>query len=405
VSRLLCIMGSGETSPTMVKTHRAILDRLGPDARAVVLDTPFGFQENAGELTAKAVEYFRESVGRELGVASYRAAATASAIELETMLERVRSASYVFAGPGSPSYALRQWKGTPVHDLLAEKLRHGGAVVFASAAALTLGRFTIPVYEIYKVGAEVEWLDGLDLVAEAGLDCVVVPHWDNAEGGTHDTRYCYMGERRLRMLEAQLPPTTFVLGVDEHTGCLLDLDAGTLSVVGNGGVHLRRDGATSSLATGDVVSLDDLASGSLGGHRLPGEDTAGPSEREPAARSPLLDEVERLERAATSALAAGDGRGVAGAILDLGDTLDEWAHETFSGDEMDRARGVLRALVVRLGEAVVDLGPFIDALLAARAELREAGRYDAADGLRARLVAAGVEVRDTPTGVEWELRR
>ena len=33
----------------------------------------------------------------------------------------------------------------------------------------------------------------------------VVAHFDNAEGGTHDTRYCYLGEDRLRVLEAQLP--------------------------------------------------------------------------------------------------------------------------------------------------------------------------------------------------------
>ncbi|MCI3949505.1 MAG: hypothetical protein K0R11_1439, partial [Acidimicrobiales bacterium] len=38
--RLLAIMGSGETSPTMAKTHRELLARVGPPA--VLLDTPFG---------------------------------------------------------------------------------------------------------------------------------------------------------------------------------------------------------------------------------------------------------------------------------------------------------------------------------------------------------------------------
>ena len=41
------------------------------------------------------------------------------------------------AGPGSPTYALRQWRDTPVAELLAGTVRAGGAVVFASAAALT----------------------------------------------------------------------------------------------------------------------------------------------------------------------------------------------------------------------------------------------------------------------------
>ncbi|MBV8960773.1 MAG: hypothetical protein JO087_18585, partial [Actinobacteria bacterium] len=53
--RVLAIMGSGETSPTMIKTHRRLLaeaDRVGP---AVLLDTPVGFQENASDIAARAV--------------------------------------------------------------------------------------------------------------------------------------------------------------------------------------------------------------------------------------------------------------------------------------------------------------------------------------------------------------
>ena len=411
--RLLCVMGSGETSPTMVKTHRAVLERVG--GGAVVLDTPFGFQENADELTAKAVEYFRESVGAPLGVASFRSAAIASAVELETMLTRLRDASYVFAGPGSPSYALRQWKSTAVHDLLADKLRPGGpggAVVFASAAALTLGRWTIPVYEIYKVGADVEWLDGLDLVAATGLgDCAVVPHWNNAEGGTHDTRYCYMGERRLRILESQLPAGAFVLGVDEHTGCIVDLDARTATVVGNGSVYVRRPGGdTTSFASGETIGFDELLSRATGRDRA----IAEPEQRQPPdleARSPFLDDVERLDADAGAAFVRGDATGVTEAILGLDDLVTEWSTETFSGDEMDRARRTLRGLVVRLGDAATSglrdprdvIGPYVDALLAARADLRAAKHYDAADALRDRLLAVGVEVRDTPAGAEWEL--
>ena len=44
------------------------------------------------------------------------------------------------AGPGSPSYALRQWAGGPIPDALATKLRDGGIVTMASAAALTRRR-------------------------------------------------------------------------------------------------------------------------------------------------------------------------------------------------------------------------------------------------------------------------
>ena len=76
----------------------------------------------------------------------------------------------MFSGPGSPTYALRQWRPTVLPRLLADKLLYGGCIVFSSAAALTLGRWTVPVYEIYKVGADPVWADGLDLLTPLGLD-------------------------------------------------------------------------------------------------------------------------------------------------------------------------------------------------------------------------------------------
>ena len=121
-----------------------------------------------------------------------------------TAVARMRGARYLFAGPGSPSYALRQWRGSDVPEVIVEKLERGGVVTFASAAALTLGALTIPVYEIYKVGAPATWLEGLDVLGKVGLDVALIPHYDNAEGGSHDTRFCYMGERRLALLEAEL---------------------------------------------------------------------------------------------------------------------------------------------------------------------------------------------------------
>ena len=151
----------------------------------------------------------------------------------------------MFAGPGSPTFALA-WRNTPVPGALADKLRSGGAVVFSSAAALTLGTATVPVYEIYKVGLDPYWLNGLDVLAEVGLNVAVIPHYDNAEGGNHDTRFCYLGERRLAMLEPELPDGCFVLGIDEHTGVVMDLDADTADIVGKGAITLRHNGQSSA---------------------------------------------------------------------------------------------------------------------------------------------------------------
>jgi len=408
--RLLAIMGSGETSPTMTKVHRSLLARLGPaPVPAVVLDTPVGFQENADEVTARAVTYFRQSVGNELGVASYRSAERADAVEYEVALARLREARYVFAGPGSPSYALEQWRGTLVPELLADKLRGGGCITFASAAALTLGRFTVPVYEIYKVGETPHWLEGLDLLAQAGLDVAVIPHYDNAEGGTHDTRYCYLGERRLAIMEEKLPEHVFVLGVDEHTACLVDLDADTATVTGHGVVTVRRGGVSTRFEDGAVVPLREWREGTEGRGSV-----AAPAMAEAApvaGESPFLAGVERCQQQFDEALASGDARGAVKAVLDLEDLMVEWSHDSFGTDEPERARAALRAMVTRLGEAAESglrdpkelVEPFVGTLLDARERARQEQRYDDADAIRDRLVDAGVEVHDRPDGTTWEL--
>ncbi len=407
MSRLLAIMGSGETSPTMVKTHRSLFDRLGADATAVLLDTPFGFQENADDIAERAVSYFAESVGKRIEVARFRDAA-ADALARESALERLRAAGYVFAGPGSPSYALRQWRGSSVPDLLAAKLRDGGCVCFASAAALTLGVVTVPVYEIYKVGEEPHWLDGLDLLGAAGLRAAVIPHYDNAEGGNHDTRYCYLGERRLQAMEAQLPPGTFVLGVDEHTACVIDLDAGTVDVTGLGCVTVRQGGEQQVFDSGTTIPIADLGSGGRG--RIAAVASAPGAATESQPRSPLLEAARRLEASFDQALAAGDIAAAVGAVLALDDELAAWSADTLQSDEPDQVRAVLRSMLVRLGQAAgaatdraAMIGPRDAELLAARATARDDGRFDDADRVRQRLADLGVEVRDEEGGSSWRL--
>jgi cyanophycinase-like exopeptidase len=409
MTRLLTIMGSGETAPTMVKVHRSLVARAG--GPAVLLDTPYGFQENADDISARAQQYFADSVGTAIGVASLRTTGAGPVVEA-TAVARVREAGYVFAGPGSPTYALRVWSGTPVPALLVDKLRGGGAVTFASAAALTLGLATVPVYEIYKAGEEPRWFDGLDLLGAAtGMRAAVIPHFDNAEGGHHDTRFCYLGERRLAFLERSLPDDAFVLGVDEHTGVVLDLDARTATVVGIGTLTVRRHGAATAFPTGTVVGFDDLRAAAEGATPVAPAPVAAATVVEPPTRS-LLDEADRLETAFTEALARRDVPSAVGAVLELDDVLHAWSVDTLQSDEPDRARATLRSMVVRLGEVAATgtadprdaVAPFVDALLEMRVAARAAKDFATSDKVRDTLAAAGVEVRDTPDGTTWSLR-
>jgi len=376
----------------MVTPHQRTFARLGSDVRAVLLDSPYGFQENADELTEKAQQFFRESVGREVDVVTFRKAPapdlTAHAVEMA----RLRAADWIFAGPGSPSYALRTWAGSAVPEALHARLRDGGAVTFASAAALTLGALTIPVYEVYKVGDDPYWLEGLDVVGAAtGLRAAVVPHWNNAEGGTHDTRFCWQGERRLVMLEDQLPDDVFVLGVDEHTGLVMDLDSGACEVVGKGTVVVRVRGDEWIVPTGETISIEQIAEHGRG---------AGAATPEPAplpAPSTGLpdDEVD-------AALEDGDVATAASIVLDV-------LQDDDLGDDGRRwVRSRLAQVIAAIGEPVdvtETVRPLVALILELRAQARAEKRWAESDTIRDGLAGAGIEVRDTPDGVEWEVRR
>jgi hypothetical protein len=435
--RILAIMGSGETSPTMVTVHRALVARLRADRpSAVLLETPYRFQENSGDISARAKKYFADSVGLQVTVqAGMRppAGGRDASVTGDGGAGVVRSADWVFSGPGSPTYALAQWRDSPVGEALRDRTRAGrGATVLASAAAVTIGAAALPVYEIYKVGAAPHWLDGLDLLGVLGLRVALIPHYDNAEGGNHDTRYCYLGERRLSLLERELPAGAAVLGVDEHTAAVIDLRAETVQILGRGRVTVRRQSVSTVLPAGTVIALGQLRdlvshgtppAGGPGASRpaAAGAESAAAGPVEGGARAagagtgtaelPLPDIVAAAERRFEAAERDRDAAGMVAAIIDLDSAIHAWAGDTEEDQGTEQARAVLRSLVTRLGHAARDglgdprdrLRPAVEPLLALRATLRREGSYPAADAIRDALTAAGLQLRDTGDGTQWQL--
>jgi hypothetical protein len=405
---------------------------LSKPVKAVLLDTPYGFQENAPELATRAVEYFHTSVNIDIAVAGlvrlHDTHIAADPVLVERGLRAVSDADYLFAGPGSPTYALRQWSGSTVAQSIINKLQNGGIVTFASAAALTLGKVTVPVYEVYKVGQDVQRLEGLDILSAIGINAAVIPHYDNAEGANHDTRFCYLGEARLRMFEDLLDADTYVLGVDEHTGLIIDIDAQTATVVGNGTVTLRlreqsftyESGSTLPLGTlqnpwllrssdsGLLAKLDahssdsSVASGSA--------HTPGVSEASGEVGS-LNDALDKHQQEFDEAMKARDADGAVRACLALEQAIHDWSADTLQGDVAVRARAAVRSMISGLGDAAVSgvrnprdvVSPYVEAMLAIRATVRAEKRYDLSDVIRDAFVNIGIEVRDTADGVEWNL--
>ena len=238
MARKLVLMGSGENSPAMVTPHQNILRGFNKDAKRINLDTPYGFQENADELTARILGYFEKNVGSPIEDIKLRNLKD----DYKEALNQIDKADWIFSGPGSPTYALRVWSESGVGEKL-KSLLNRGSVVMASAAAMTLGSEVVPVYEMYKVGADPHWLKGLNLLEYAtGINATVIAHYNNNQGGTHDTRFCFVGGKRMAILEDLLPAETGILGIDEHTGISFDLESGNFEVFGKGSVTARRKG-------------------------------------------------------------------------------------------------------------------------------------------------------------------
>lgn len=411
----IVIMGSGETAPTMVKLHRSLISHAGEGVRAM-LDTPFGFQANADDLTGKVQEYFADAVGSPIEVARWRRRDESATVR-ERSIDLLSRARFVFAGPGSPTFALGQWRGTPIPESLVDVIGRDGTVVLGSAAAVTAGSWSVPVYEIYKVGEDPHWEPGLDLLGTIlDLDAAVIPHFDNREGGRHDTRYCYLGEQRLLVMERLLPEGVGVIGVDEHTAVVFDVVERTASVHGAGGMTLRAPGIEHIVPAGGEIGVDEIdriLTGRESARPLAFGSAVAPVQVEDESeadvpvslRSVAAEHRERFD----ACIAAGDADGAVEQALELEEAIWAWSTDTLQGDDADAARRTLRAMLVSLGAAANSglrdpasvLGPIVQVALGARSRARAEKDFATSDLIRDELLAAGVEVRDTPEGQEW----
>jgi cyanophycinase-like exopeptidase len=373
---LLTLIGSGEVSAGMVKVHRELLDAVGRQhPRLVFLETPAGFELGIDAIAHRFQDFFRTSLGLELQTARYLSRDDAASDQARA-LAALAEADYIVAGPGSPTYAIDHLRATPILATVLERWQQGAQLVFASAATISLGRHALPVYEIYKVGSALHWAEGLDVLGGDGLELAIVPHWDNAEGGTHDTRACFMGMDRFARLRSLLPPTAVVLGVDEHTAVTLDSKEGVGRVRGRGGVSVLSGPETLRFESGERFSLDVLRSGAAAfttsGARA---GNAGAHEADAIGRA--------AARIGAGDLAAGLRLAAAGAPSDLAPLLHQ------------------AAAAAEPAAAADDVGPLLEVLIEIRAGLRERGEWALADGLRDRLQSIGFELRDTPEGTIW----
>lgn len=259
---LITLFGSGETSTSGRKTWEWLFRQTTGTCTVAILETPAGFQPNS-HLVAYRVQEFLETRLKnhkpQIELVPARARETAFSPERAEVLTPMFTAEMLFLGAGSPTYAARQLEGSLAWDVLETRHQQGAHVIFASAAILAASFFTLPVYEIYKVGEPLHWLTGLDFFSKFGLSAVFVPHWNNNDGGTElDTSRCFMGQVRWNQLKTLLPKNTPVVGLDEHTSLILNPVTRTAKVYGNGNLTVERDQQTNLYPAESTVSFAEL---------------------------------------------------------------------------------------------------------------------------------------------------
>jgi hypothetical protein len=102
-------------------------------------------------------------------------------------------------------------------------------------------------------------VDGLNLFKDFGVHLSFIPHWNNADGGVDlDTSRCFVGMDRFGEWCNLLPSGNTTLGLDEHTGIIIDFEGAICEVSGVSSVSLVRECDPEIYSSGSKFALNEL---------------------------------------------------------------------------------------------------------------------------------------------------
>lgn len=264
----IAFLGSGETSLAGGRIFESLARKMETSPRLALVETPAGFELNSAQVVGRVADFIKSRLQNYkpvLDVIPARKKNSSFSPDDPEIIQPLLRANMIFMGPGSPTYAIRQLKDTLTWDVIRARHRLGATLIFASAATISVGAHALPVYEIYKVGQDVHVVDGLSLFSDFGLHVSFIPHWNNAEGGAElDTSRCFVGMERFAEWRSMVPTENKTIGLDEHTGLIMDLESGMCEVSGVSSVSLVQDGEPEMYASGSSFPLREL-----GAFRIP----------------------------------------------------------------------------------------------------------------------------------------
>ncbi|HET9908030.1 MAG TPA: hypothetical protein VFQ23_15370 [Anaerolineales bacterium] len=258
----IAFLGSGETSLAGGRIFEALARKINEPLRIALMETPAGFELNSSQVVGKVGDFMAirlQNYKPIIDIVAARKKDSPYSPDDPEIIKPLLYANMIFMGPGSPTYAIRQLKDTLAWDVIRARHRLGATLIFASAATISIGAHSLPVYEIYKVGQDVHAVDGLDLFKDFGLHLSLIPHWNNADGGVDlDTSRCFVGMDRFAEWCNLIPSENTTLGLDEHTGIMIDFTNGICEVSGVSSVSLVRKCDPEIYSSGSKFALSEL---------------------------------------------------------------------------------------------------------------------------------------------------
>jgi hypothetical protein len=264
----IALFGSGETAPSGQKIFEFLFKKLPVSPIVSILETPAGFELNSEKVAGNVAEFIQDHLQNykpRTKLIPARKKGTDFSPDSPNITLPILESDLIFMGPGSPTYAVRQLEKTLAWEYIITRHRMGASLALSSATTIAVSSFVLPVYEIYKVGQDIHWQPGLDLFSPFQLSLVFIPHWNNTDGGVDlDTSRCFMGRYRFEALINLLPSDQVVIGIDEHTGLIIDFQDACTHVIGSGNVTILSEGSERIFPSGSTVNLSEL-----GNYKLP----------------------------------------------------------------------------------------------------------------------------------------
>jgi cysteinyl-tRNA synthetase len=221
-----------------------------------------------------------------------------------------------------------------------------------------------------------------------------------------------MGEPRFHQLSEQLPSDVSILGIDEHTACIINLYTKEITIKGLGQITLRNASGSMVFDKGDRFPLNVFQGAAFeSSQKKSTPETIYPTPDAIKGNDAFWDQIHSLRNAFQLGLNANDLKQVTNALLEMDSTI--WrAHGQKESEELiSQARELLRDSLVDLGSALSGspisreacLSPLIRIFVDLREVFRKQKKWHEADEVRSSLSRCGVIINDTPAGPRWQL--